>query len=276
MALVGAGAVATGAFTVCGGTFWQTTLVTGSPLIDLLRRPRTLCHAVPGQWMTEGIGFYHGFTMRWFRDGFCDKEREEAESRQIDPYSVMEERAAVIPPGSNGVHGIFSNIMEAKRWRHAPPSLVGFNLLDAAGTGKAACIRAIEENAAFVTKGHLDILKELSRETPREIVFVGGASKGQLWPQIVSDVTACRLRIPVAKETTSLGGAIAALTAVGAYRSWSEAVGAMVRVERSVEPQPANVRAYAEIFERWKKVNEWLVDLSDNHVVPSLWRAPGV
>ena len=48
MALVGAGAVFPGAFTVCGGTFWQTTIVTSSPLIDPLRRPRTLCHAVPG------------------------------------------------------------------------------------------------------------------------------------------------------------------------------------------------------------------------------------
>ncbi len=276
MALVGAGAVTPGAFTVCGGTFWQTTVVTGSPLIDARRRPRTLCHAVPGQWMTEGIGFYHGFTMRWFRDGFCDKEREEAEERHVDAYTVMEERAASIPPGANGVQGIFSNIMEAKRWRHAPPSLVGFDLLDARGTGKAACIRAIEENAAFVTKGHLEILEELSCVSPEEIVFVGGASKGQLWPQIVADVTGCRLRVPVVKETTSLGGAIAAFIAVGEFRSWSEAVSAMVRTERCVEPQPAAVQAYERIIERWRKVNERLVGIADEGILPSLWRAPGV
>jgi autoinducer 2 (AI-2) kinase len=276
MALVGAGAVTPGAFTVCGGTFWQTTIVADSPLIDPRRRPRTLCHAVPGQWMTEGIGFYHGFTMRWFRDGFCDKEREEAETRHVDAYTVMEERATGIPPGSNGVQGIFSNIMEARRWRHAPPSLVGFNLLDAAGTGKAACIRAIEENAAYVTKGHLDILNELSGRSPEEIVFVGGAAKGRLWPQIVSDVTGCRLRIPVVKETTSLGGAIAAFTAIGAFHSWSEAVSAMIRTERCVEPQPAKVRVYAELYERWLKVNDRLVSLSDDRILPALWRAPGV
>ncbi|MGA2764568.1 MAG: autoinducer-2 kinase [Spirochaetia bacterium] len=276
LALIGAGVVSTGAFAVCGGTFWQTAIVADSPLIDSRRRLRTLCHAVPGQWMTEGIGFYHGFTMRWFRDGFCDKEREEAESRHVDAYAVMEERASAIPPGSNGVQGIFSNIMEAKRWRHAPPSLVGFNLLDAAGTGKAACIRAIEENAAFVTKGHLDILKELSGKSPREIVFVGGASKGRLWPQIVSDVVGCQLRIPVAKESTSLGGAIAAFTATGAFNSWAEAAAAMVRTDRCVDPQPASVRAYAELYERWLKVNERLVSLSDDRILPALWRAPGV
>jgi len=276
MALVGAGAVSPGAFTVCGGTFWQTTLVAGSPLIDARRRLRTLCHAVPGQWMTEGIGFYHGFTMRWFRDGFCDKEREIASARGVDAYEVMEERAGLIPPGSNGVQGIFSNIMEAKRWRHAPPAFVGFNLLDPVGAGKAACIRAIEENAAYVTRGHLEILRELSAQTPEEIVFVGGASKGRLWPQIVADVTACPLRIPAIKETTSLGGAIAAFLGVGAFRSWPEAVAAVVRTDRRVEPQPAAVSAYREAYERWLKVNDRLLGLSDDGVLPSLWRAPGV
>jgi len=240
------------------------------------RRPRTLCHAVPGQWMTEGIGFYHGFTMRWFRDGFCDKEREIASSRGVDAYEVMEERAGLIPPGSNGVQGIFSNIMEAKRWRHAPPALVGFNLLDPAGTGKAACIRAIEENAAYVTRGHLEILRELSAQTPEQIVFVGGASKGRLWPQIVADVTACPLRIPAIKETTSLGGAIAGFLGVGAFRSWQEAVAAVVRTERRIEPQPDAVSAYREAYERWLKVNDRLLGLSDDGVLPSLWRAPGV
>jgi autoinducer 2 (AI-2) kinase len=268
--------VTPGAFTVCGGTFWQTTVLSDTPLIDARRRPRTLCHAVAGQWMTEGIGFYHGFAMRWFRDGFCDAERQEAAGRGVDAYAVMEERAAAIPPGSNGVQGIFSSVMEARQWRHAPPSLVGFNLMNAAGTGKAACIRAIEENAAYVAKGHLEILKELAGTSPREIVFVGGASKGRLWPQIVADVTGCPLRIPVAKETTSLGGAIAAFTAVGVFRSWAEAATAMVRTEREVVPQPSAVRAYAELYERWLKVNERLVSLADDRILPGLWRAPGV
>jgi autoinducer-2 kinase len=276
MGLVGAGSVKPGAFTVCGGTFWQTTVTADTPLIDPRRRLRTLCHAVPGQWMTEGIGFYHGFAMRWFRDGFCDKEREEAAGRRVDAYSVMEERAAAIPPGSNGVQGIFSSIMDARRWRHAPPSLVGFNLLDAAGSGKAACIRAIEENAAYVAKGHLLILEELAGKKADEIVLVGGASKGHLWPQIVADVTGRPLRIPVAKETTSLGGAIAAFTAVGVFGSWAEAASAMVRMEREVEPRPEAVHAYGELYERWQKVNERLVSIADDRILPGLWRAPGV
>jgi autoinducer 2 (AI-2) kinase len=276
MALVGAGSVGPDAVTVCGGTFWQTTLVTDHPLVDRHRRPRTLCHAVPGLWMTEGIGFYHGFTMRWFRDGFCDREKESAAARGVDAYTLMEELAAAVPPGSNGVQGIFSSPMEARRWRHAPPSLVGFNLLDAAGTGKAACIRAIEENAAYVTRAHLDVLEEISGKKPVEIVFVGGASKGTLWPRIVAEVTGCPVRILETKETTSLGGAIAAFIGKGVFSGWSEAAKATVRTERVVQPAPAAVAAYRAGYVRWQAVNERLLTLSDDGTLPALWRAPGV
>ena len=44
--------------------------------------------------MLEGIGFYCGMSMRWFRDAFCDTEVAQARSRGVDPYVVMEEAAA--------------------------------------------------------------------------------------------------------------------------------------------------------------------------------------
>ena len=58
----------------------------------------------PGLWMTEGIGFYCGIAMRWFRDAFCELEtREAARARRRYRTSVMEEAAAPVPAGSNGV-----------------------------------------------------------------------------------------------------------------------------------------------------------------------------
>ena len=77
---------------------WST-----APLIDPQTRLRTLCHVTPGEWMLEGIGFYCGMAMRWFRDAFCDAEVAAARERGVDPYVVMEEAAAQIPPGSGGV-----------------------------------------------------------------------------------------------------------------------------------------------------------------------------
>ena len=74
------------------GTFWQNTILLDRPLIDPATRLRTLCHVLPGQWMLEGIGFYCGMSMRWFRDAFCDAEVAQSPGeRGVDPYVVMEE-----------------------------------------------------------------------------------------------------------------------------------------------------------------------------------------
>ncbi len=79
--------------------------------------------------MTEGIGFYCGIAMRWFRDAFCELETAEAARRGVDPYVVMEEAAARVPPGSERrSSAIFSNVMDAKRWVQASPSFLGFDV----------------------------------------------------------------------------------------------------------------------------------------------------
>src|SRR5258708_24261959 len=165
LGLLGAG-VRAGEFAVLAGTFWQNTVLVDNPLIDPAIRLRTLCHVTPGEWMLEGIGFYCGMAMRWYRDAFCDSEVTAARSRGVDPYIVMEEAAAQIPPGSNGIYAILSNLMNARRWMHASPSFLQFDLGNPAGSGRAACIRAIEEAAAYVVKGHFDIICELTASTP--------------------------------------------------------------------------------------------------------------
>jgi autoinducer 2 (AI-2) kinase len=275
LALLGSGAVQPGTLTVIGGTFWQTTLVSDRPLIDAGYRLRTLCHALPGQWMVEGIGFYHGFIMRWFRDGFCDQEKQKAAENRLDPYSLMEERAAEIPPGSNGVFAVFSDIMNARRWKHAAPSFLGFNVMEAEGTGKAACIRAIEENAAYTSRGHLDILKEISGFSPGEAVFCGGSSKGSLWPHIMADVLGIQVKIPVVKEATSLGSLFCAGTALGWFGSLSEAALSIVKWERRVLPVQRNVQTYEGLYHRWRQIYKSVLSMVDAGLLSSMWQAPG-
>jgi hypothetical protein len=157
LGLLGAG-VRAGEFTLPAGTFWQNTVLMVKPLIDPAVRPRTLCHVTPGEWMVEGIRFFCGLAMRWYRDAFCDSEATVVRSRGVDPYVVTEEGAALIPPGSNGVYAVLSNLMNARRWTHASPSFLQFDLGNPAGSGRSTCIGAVEEAAAYVVRGHFDII----------------------------------------------------------------------------------------------------------------------
>jgi autoinducer 2 (AI-2) kinase len=260
LGLLGAGA-RPDEYTVVAGTFWQNTILLDRPLIDPATRLRTLCHALPGQWMLEGIGFYCGMSMRWFRDAFCQAETAAAQERGIDPYAVMEESAADVPPGSGGVLAIMSNLMNARHWTHATPSFLGFDLSDPAGSGRGTCVRAIEEAAAYVARGHRDIITELTGIAFTELVFTGGAAKGSLWPQIIADVTGAQVHVPVVTESSALGAAICAGVGAGIYGSLTDLESDLRARAATFAPDKAAVAAYDEAYATWQQVYRRMLDI---------------
>jgi autoinducer-2 kinase len=273
LALLGAGAQRD-EYTVVAGTFWQNTVLLDRPLIDPEIRLRTLCHAQPGEWMLEGIGFYCGMSMRWFRDAFCDAEVAQARARGVDPYVVMEEAAAAAPPG--GVIAIMSNLMNARRWAHASPSFLQFDLGSSGPAGgRGACVRALEEAAAYVARGHRDIITGLTGLEFGEAVFTGGAGRGRLWPQIMADVLGVPVHIPAVTESSALGAAICAGTGAGVYSGLHELRPGLRRRAATFEPDPAAVAAYDEQYATWRAVYQRMLDITDDGLLSPLWRAAG-
>ncbi len=275
MGLVGIGVTAPGAFTVVGGSFWQTTMLLDGPVIDPRSRLRTLCHAVAGRWMIEGIGFYCGLVMRWFRDAFCELEKDKAAAEGLDVYSLMEAKASLLPPGANGVVGLFSNVMQASRWVHTTPGFLGFDVGRPEIAGRVECFRAIEEAAAYVSLAHLSIIEEISGHHPAEGVFTGGAANGRLWPKIVADTIGIPLRVPVVKESTALGAAVCAGVGAGIFDSIETGASAVASFETTFEPDPAAHVAYGELYDNWQEIYRHSMALAETGLVRPLWRAAG-
>lgn len=275
LGLLGIGVTQPGRFTVVGGSFWQSTVVLDEPLVDPQARLRTLCHTVPGRWMIEGIGFYCGIVMRWFRDAFCELERVEADREGVDVYDVLERKAAALPPGSHGVFGIFSNLMQASRWVHASPAFVGFDIGNPGHAGRTECFRSIEESAAYVARGHLGVVEEIAGIDVTEAILTGGAAKGALWPQIVADVLGLPVRIPEVKESSALGAAIYAGVGAELFRDAAGAAGQLARFERTCEPDAAASEAYSSLYSQWLELYRRSLELSEAGLVRPLWRAAG-
>jgi autoinducer-2 kinase len=275
LALLGIGISEPGQFTVVGGSFWQHTIVLDHALIDPGARLRTLCHTVPGRWMMEGIGFYCGIVMRWFRDSFCELERLEAHDEGVDPYVLLERKAAAVPPGSNGVFGIFSNLMQASHWVHASPGFVGFDVSGPVPSGRMECFRAIEESAAYVSLGHLNIVEEVAGVSVGDTVLTGGAAKGSLWPQILADTLGRRVRIPAVKESTALGAALYAGVGAGLYGDALATAAQLARFERTFEPRQPAATVYQELYPRWGDLYRRSLEISEAGLVRPLWRAAG-
>ena len=272
---VGVGVVDPSQAAIFGGSFWQYEFNTPSPKPDEKCRVRVNCHAVPGMWQYEALAFKPGLTMRWYRDAFCQEEVRKAAELGTDPYQLMNEEAAKIPAGCYGMMCTFSDVMNFIAWRHAAPTFTNFDF-DPDKFNKYTFYRAIMENTAMIAKGHMELVHEATGNRPSEVVFAGGASKGDIWCQIVSDVLGLTVKVPVVREATALGAAILAGYGVGIYKDISEASRHLVKWAKVYEPNMENHAVYNEMFATWRKVYDAQLALSDEGTTRYMWVAPGL
>jgi autoinducer 2 (AI-2) kinase len=272
----GLGVVKEGQVAILGGSFWQQVVnikSTITPPKDMGIRVNP--HVVEGLSQAEGISFFSGLVMRWFRDAFCDLEKLEAKERGINTYHILEEKAQKVPLGSYGILPIFSDAMHYGKWYHASPSFINLSL-DVAICNKASMFRSLEENACIISAINLEKIKAFTDLEIDEIVFAGGASQGILCCQILADVTGCRIKIPKVTEATALGAGMSASVGAGVYESMSKASEAWVKWDKIYEPNKQNYQKYQAIQARWQSVYKAQLELVDRGLTQSMWKAPGL
>lgn len=276
LGLLGLGVTDPGTCVVLGGTFWQTTVALDAPVIDPQKRLRTLCHVLPAQWMIEGIGFWCGLAMRWVRDALCQEERQIAAAEGVDVYEVIGRLAEQVPPGSNGVRAIFSNVMNARRWVHAAPGFLGVDVTAPERTGKGALARATMEAAAYVVRAHVELLEEICERTIERLIFSGGAARSQLWTQIVADVTNRPVEVPSTTESTALGCALCAGVGAGVWPNLTVAAQSAARhPRRELVPAADAVAAYDGLYREWLALYDHQLEAVLHGLATPLWAAAG-
>ncbi len=272
----GLGVVEVGQVAVLGGSFWQQIVNISkdvNPPQDMSLRVNP--HVIPSQSQAEGITFFSGLIMRWFRDAFCDMEKLQAKEQNIDVYEILENKAKGVPVGSHGIMPIFSDSMKYGKWYHASPSFINLSI-DPSVCNKASMFRSLQENACIVSAINLEKVEKFTNLKFSEIVFAGGASKGKLWPQILADVTGCKIKIPKVTEATALGAAMAAGVGAGVFKSLSEASKELIVWDKEYLPNMENKKIYDDIKNKWIKIYEKQLELVDLGLANSMWKAPGV
>ncbi len=272
---IGVGVVKPNEAAVFGGSFWQYEFNTDNGKTDPCCRIRVNCHAVPGVWQYEALAFKPGLVMRWYRDSFCQLEKQEAEKTGKDVYDLMNIEAAKIPAGSYGMMCCFSDVMNFISWKHCAPTFTNFEL-NPEKFNHYTFYRAILENTAMITKGHLDLVRDVTGNMPESIVFAGGASKSHLWCQILSDVLNLPVRVPIVKEATGLGAAILAGYGVGIYPDISKAACELVRWDKIYKPNKENHDFYEKLYKPWSKVYAAQLELCNQKFTNNMWIAPGL
>jgi autoinducer 2 (AI-2) kinase len=272
---VGVNLISAGECAIFGGTFWQQITNVLSDIRDPGMDLRINPHAVPGLNQAEAISFFVGAAMRWFRDSFGQEEMRAAGRDQSMAYTLLEQLSEGVPAGSYGILPVFSDVMHYGHWYHAAPSLLNLSL-DPERSGKGAIFKALQENAAIVASLNLKRVFALTGDMPRHVVFASGAAKSGRWCQILSDVLGLPVKVPKVTEATALGCAITASVGAGLYAGLAEASGAMVKWDRSYEPQSGLKQVYDDVRDKWQLAYAAQLALVDSGITTSMWKAPGL
>jgi xylulokinase len=243
MEVYAAGAVRVGQATVKLATAGRICSVTDHEVVD----PRlvTYRHVVKGLWYPGTATKSCAAANRWYRDTFGGE------------FGEMSEKAASVERGCEGL--IFHPYLQGEitpylddKLRASFTGVAGFHT-------KAHFNRAVLEGVAYSMKDCYETLKEMGI-APKTAVGIGGGMKSALWRQIMADM----LNIPlttVQYVDSSLGSAMLAGVAVGAFSSHGDAVKRCVREAGVTVPDPQGVSYYGERFKLYKEITDALAPI---------------
>ena len=244
-ACLGAGVTRPGLVCDIAGTAEPVCATSLVPAFDQTRLVETHCHADPSLWLLENPGFVSGANYRWFRDQFASPEIHAAASNGTNPYDILNEMAATVPPGSEGLL-LLPCLMGAMAptWNAlARGTFFGFTLAHT----RAHFVRALLEGSAYAVRDITDQMRAIGLPLEK-IHVVGGGARSALWRQIKADVTGLPVALPQTIETTGLGAAMIALVGTGLCSSLEEAVELVVRIVETREPDPHTQAIYEQYY----------------------------
>jgi xylulokinase len=198
--------------------------------------------ASPGSSYTQR--FEHGVTESSYTQQF---EHGVADSS----YAQLLEQAALVPAGCDGL--VFVPHLAGERAPHRDPlsraAWVGLTL----GHDRRHLLRAVLEGVAFGFRAIQESLERLGAPV-HDVRCVGGQARSALWNQIVADVLNRPVLVPESMEAAVVGAAILAALGVGAHSSLEQAMGAMVRIQHHLQPDPRRVELYQRLYEIYREV----------------------
>ncbi|MCL2744906.1 MAG: xylulokinase [Planctomycetaceae bacterium] len=255
---VGTGIVSSGLLSTSIGTSGVVFVHSDEVRIDPLGRLHTFCHAVRGKWHQMGVTLSSGGSLQWFRNQFCETLVQKANEKGIDVYQLLNEEAAQVPVGSEGL--FFLPYLSGERTPHADPNargcFIGLNLQHT----RKHFIRSIMEGVAYSLNDSFKIVTEELEVPVEQIRATGGGARSPLWRQIQSDVFNRKVATVNSEEGPAFGVALLAMVSGGEYSGIAEACKAVIRAVDETEPNAENAAVYRNGMEVYQSLYRSLKD----------------
>lgn len=263
--VLGAGVMKEGMAMAATGTVECIAPVFKKPRFDEAMRSNGFCcypHVVPGMYITLAFNFSGGSVLRWFRDTFGEKEKEEAKKKGEDVYDLI---LGKIPGSPSRILVLPHFSATGTPW--FDPYSTGVVLGLSLNTTKGEFIRGILEGVSMEMKLNLELLEKTGIKI-KELRAIGGGAKSSLWLQIKSNIYGKRMVSLKVSEAACLGAALLTFWALGKFKSLEEAVNTLVIPAKIFLPQAKEKKIYEEKFLIYRKLYPALKSI--NHQITRL------
>jgi xylulokinase len=254
---VGNGIVRPGVVSSVTGTSGVVFAYTNKVTIDPMGRVHTFCHAVPKAWHIMGVTQGAGLSLKWFRDNFCQAEKETAAQMNIDPYALLDQEADLVSAGSEGL--IYLPYLMGERTPHLDPDARGVFFGLSARHTRRDMLRAVMEGVAYSLRDCMEIIRGM--EIPvNEVRASGGGGKSVLWRQMQADMFETGVMTVNASEGPALGAALLAGVGTGMYKSVPEACETAIKTVSLQNPIAENSKVYSKYYPIYRNLYTALKD----------------
>ena len=250
---IGSGAIEMGHMHVNIGTAgWVATHHPGTA-VDTQHYVGAIVSGIPGRFLLISKQETLGAALDWLKDMLYPSELMQGKSTS-EIYEIMDKEAVNSPPGGN--HLILTPWLFGERSPINNPYLRGqiFNIC--MNTTRADLCRSAMEGVAFNIRWGMEFVEKMSlkksKPTTDEVRFIGGASKSNVWCQILADV----LQKPIVQMmnpqmASAQGAAAIAMVSFGIYKDFS-AVSGMLKKGNSFKPNPGNKAVYDKLYKHYQ------------------------
>jgi len=224
------------------GTVEAICAVLDRPLTDLALGQQGYtqgAHVVPDRYYILGAAYTSGGSIEWFRDTFAPGVS----------YASLIAEASQVPPGSRGV--CFLPHLKLASPPFDDPG--GRGALIGLGTeaDRGTLFRAVLEGLAYDSHLMIEALAAFDGlDTSRALYAIGGGTRNPLLLAIKASVMNRPLIVASVEEATCLGAALLGGLGAGVYPTIDSALAQTRQPTTEVEPDPAAVACYADIFQQ--------------------------
>ncbi len=238
-ASLGAGAIHGGDMLLSAGTTWVLMGITEKPMYtDSYIVPGR--HPIPGLYGAIASLVGSGASMEWFKNHFMsadfDKMNEVVPDRMDstkDLFFYPYVNGAPYPIHNSSAKGVFAGIT------------LQHDQFDLA--------RALMEGVAFgVRRGAEDFQNNGSRIL--SITMMGGASKSDVWMQMIASITRIPIRRLNCADVCAVGAAMIAGCGANMFRDFADAADKIVSVRQVFHPIESETQYYQDKFEKFDRL----------------------